>query len=161
MRTDQARPVFERFWEKVEIPDPEGCWLWIGNKFRVRNQPKKTGYGIISIGSRADGSKRNALAHRLSYEMLRGTIPSGMCIDHRVCRNKSCVNPWHMVVCTRAENTAQPDAGGVFNKAKTHCKRGHELSPENTRYWRGARACRTCILTSQRRFYQKRRLNSQ
>jgi hypothetical protein len=30
------------------------------------------------------------------------------------------------------------------NTAKTHCLRGHEFTPENTRLYRGKRNCRTC-----------------
>lgn len=48
-----------------------GCWLWLrGTAF---------GYGQISVGG------KNAFAHRLSYELLRGPIPAGLTIDH-LCR---------------------------------------------------------------------------
>lgn len=32
----------------------------------------------------------------------------------------------------------------AINAAKTHCKWGHEFTPENTRIYSGKRACRTC-----------------
>lgn len=31
-----------------------------------------------------------------------------------------------------------------FNAAKTHCKRGHEFTPENTEFSQGARQCIAC-----------------
>lgn len=39
---------------------------------------------------------------------------------------------------------------GVSNKDKTHCLRGHEFTPENTRWYKNvrgnpARACRACL----------------
>ncbi|GAA2159199.1 MULTISPECIES: WhiB family transcriptional regulator [Glycomyces] len=32
----------------------------------------------------------------------------------------------------------------AVNAAKTHCKRNHEFTPENTRWSNGHRSCRTC-----------------
>ena len=34
---------------------------------------------------------------------------------------------------------------GNQNKGITHCKRGHEFTPENTRISDGRRVCRTCV----------------
>ena len=33
---------------------------------------------------------------------------------------------------------------GARNRAKTHCSRGHEFTPENTRHYQGERHCRPC-----------------
>jgi hypothetical protein len=33
---------------------------------------------------------------------------------------------------------------GSLQRNKTHCKRGHEFTPENTRLWSGKRICRLC-----------------
>jgi len=34
---------------------------------------------------------------------------------------------------------------GAKNAVKTHCKRGHEFTPENTRRTEAGRTCVTCI----------------
>jgi hypothetical protein len=56
------------------------------------------------------GNKRTALAHRVAYEALVGPIPDGMTIDH-LCRNKRCLNPAHMELVTRGENTRRAHEG--------------------------------------------------
>lgn len=69
----------ERFWNKVTKTD--SCWVW--------NGAKQKGYGI----ARTDG--KSGLAHRLSYQWLKGEIPEGAQLDH-MCHNRSCVNPDHL-----------------------------------------------------------------
>ena len=63
----------ETFMDHVEIQ--VGCWLWTGNL-------SNAGYGRW-------GSK---FAHRLSYELYKGSIPVGMEVDH-LCFNPACVRP--------------------------------------------------------------------
>lgn len=83
----------ERLWSRVR--KTPACWLWTG---RVET----SGYGRIQ----AAGTRRRFFVHRLAYELLVGPIPVGMTIDH-LCMERTCVNPAHMEVVTRAENTAR------------------------------------------------------
>lgn len=74
-------------------PDGERCWLWKGYK-------DAKGYGQVRVGERA------MWAHRVSYELFRGPIPAGRTVHHE-CNNPSCINPAHLTLATRAENTAE------------------------------------------------------
>ena len=87
------RTLHEQFARAVVVR--AGCWGWRGS---VGNH----GYGRIR--KRDDGRQTELLAHRYSYELFRGRIPDGLCIDH-LCRNRLCANPAHLEVVTLAENT--------------------------------------------------------
>lgn len=126
----------DRFWNKVKKTDT--CWIWVGYH-------NEAGYGMINI------KNKPYRAHRLAYEMLVGPIPEGLHIDH-LCRVRDCVNPAHMEPVTNLENTRR-GIGGLMaskrNAAITHCRQGHEFTPENT-VMRGSktrkfRGCRLCV----------------
>jgi hypothetical protein len=83
------------------------------------------------------------------YRAIRGDFPSALVLDH-LCRNSICVNPFHAEPVTQAVNLERaPTAIATVNAAKTHCRHGHEFTPENT-YWsknrngRPMRQCRAC-----------------
>lgn len=137
----------DRFWSKVQ--KSEGCWLWLAYK-------KKTGHGVFWM----DGKPR--AAYRVSYENTVGPVPDGLHMDH-LCRNPACVNPAHLEPVTRAENTRRGLAGAYqwFETAsQTHCRRGHEYTPENLRITvEGEKCCRACVrIVSRARFYKRRGL---
>lgn len=81
----------ERFWAKVDRKGPDECWKWWGSTTGFR-------YGQINVGNGV-----RVLAHRLSWEWAKGPIPEGKYLDH-ICRCRSCVNPAHLRLATRAEN---------------------------------------------------------
>lgn len=128
----------ERFWSKVQIGEPDGCWLW-----KACLTPQ--GYG------RFHWRGRSVQAHRVAYELAVGPIPEGCELDHvreRGCVHRHCVNPAHLEPVTPEENKRRQDIGKAarINAAKTHCVRGHEFTPENTYRRPGSewRECRTC-----------------
>lgn len=136
--------------ESKYTPEPNtGCWLWHG-------MVSAEGYGKVFIAGKTYS------AHRVSYEVERGSIPVGLQIDH-LCRVRNCINPDHLEAVTASENTRRGLLGVLIspeNKAlrtarrrawvqsRTHCKNGHALIGDNVRYLvtdRGnERQCRAC-----------------
>ena len=47
------------------------------------------------------------------------------------------------------------DQFGNWNADKTHCIRGHEFTPENTRFRNGRRECRECCRMRDRERYHR------
>lgn len=120
----------DRFWDKVEKTDT--CWLWTA---AMNNK----GYGRFSLEGRL------YLPHRLAWEDVNGPIPEGKVLDHFVCETHRCVRPDHIRPVTSLENTLRGNSQGSKNAAKTHCKRGHALTPDNLyKSQRGHRDCIAC-----------------
>lgn len=139
----------ERFWAKVnrDGPIPEfaphlgPCWLWTASLF-ASGHPQFHFYG------------KNGRAHRYAYLTWVGPIPAGKELDH-LCHVRHCVRPSHLEAVTRLENILRGDLPGILRArfaAQTHCKNGHEFTPENTYVCKeGRRHCTTCSLARQRR----------
>lgn len=125
--TKHGTPVEVAFMAKVR---PVGaCLEW-------QAALSTTGYGVF----------RGRSAHRTAYELFVGPVDLGMDVDH-ICRNRRCVDPRHLQVVTHRENSLSSTSPMALNAAKTHCKRGHEFTPENTERATNGRACRTCRQT--------------
>lgn len=122
---------------------PGGCWLWSG--------PVTAGY------SKAWFDGKSITGHRLMYTHYVGVVPAGLQLDH-LCRNRLCVNPYHLEpVTSRENNLRNPNSVLSINLGKTHCVHGHELSGDNLYVTpAGRRNCRACRVAAARRSVSKR-----
>jgi hypothetical protein len=141
------------------IAGRNGCIIWTGTVHPVTN------YGLIS-----DGGKTR-YAHRVIYELVKGAIPAGLVVDH-ACHNRDldcpggncihhrCINPHHLDAVTHSENRLRsPHTKTSANGQKTHCKHGHEFTPENTMVIgsTGTRVCLACHRRRQREYTARKR----
>jgi hypothetical protein len=124
-------PVRVDKWFAKHIRPAGECWEWVGA--RTMN-----GYGQLKIAG------KSSMAHRALYEYFITDIPAGLDLDH-LCRNRACVNPWHLEPVTRSTNLFRAANLGRHNTLKTECPQRHPYDEANTRITvKGGRACRAC-----------------
>lgn len=95
----------ERFWSKVDRRSDDECWEWQGAR-------KSGGYGVMRPEGQRNGP--TVKAHRMSL-MLAGVDVEGVVVRHR-CDNPPCVNPAHLEVGTKAENSRDMVDRGRFTR---------------------------------------------
>lgn len=136
---EQARSYIQCRYRIAE----NGCWEWTGALY-------SGGYGQATI------NRTGYTAHRVAYEVFKGSIPEGLVLDH-LCRNRCCINPDHLDPVTNRENLMR--GVGVTARAATvtRCPSGHEYTGDNTYYKRGWRYCRTCRNKQFRDYYARRK----
>lgn len=117
----KARPVTERFWDKVECGSD--CWEWQGRTYR-------NGYGVL----RLNNPRRQESAHRVAYALTYGPIPSGLLVMH-TCDNRRCCRPDHLTLGTVADNNADARRKSRHPHGPTHGSRTHPAA---------FRRCSTC-----------------
>lgn len=115
-------------------PEPNtGCWLW-------SEGTDWAGYGYFRHAG-------ELLAHRCSYVLHSGPIPTGLHVLHK-CDVPACVNPEHLFLGTHQDNMTDCKVKGRTQRAnakKTHCPQGHEYSSDNVRRLaNGGRGCKAC-----------------
>lgn len=134
----------ERFTERIDVRGEDDCWPWRAGVF-------DQGYG------RFKSSGKEHRAHRLAYQLAIGPIDDGAHLDHtchnadencpggRTCPHRRCCNPRHLEPTTRVENVMRGRSQAAENARKTHCQKGHALTPENVRLTSdGRRRCMAC-----------------
>lgn len=144
---------------EARIDKSGDCWLWTG-------AISTSGYAMLRVGG------RTLQAHRWYYELTRGPVAGGRELDHVchsrnldcaggvTCRHRRCVNPDHLEPVAQRENWRRGRSLSAANLAKTHCKRGHEFSEENTyrssRGGKSSRSCRACGRRTARDYVARR-----
>ncbi len=139
------------FWQRVDkngtIPEnrPElgPCWLWTGN-ITAR------GYGMSCHGG------KQVFAHIVGYELFNGPKPEGTDTDH-LCRNHPCCRYSHLEAVPHKTNVLRGLSPIARNAFKTHCDKGHELTPDNVKILAGGgRRCIACRRIWTREWQRKR-----
>jgi hypothetical protein len=123
-----------------------GCMEWLGTRAFY-------GYGKTMFRG------KTTTAHRKVWTLTYGEIPEGMCVLHK-CDNPPCCNPDHLFLGTHADNARDREAkgrGGGKKNTVTHCKNGHEYTPENTYRYKRTKYCRICVRAKTQRYYRKRK----
>jgi hypothetical protein len=139
MSNQYAGALFLFLFDVDTSAGPNGCWPWKGRR-------TDKGYGQFQVNGR---KKR---AHRWLVEYALGDeLDPDIFVCH-TCDNPPCCNPRHLFIGDALANNRDCAAKGRHprgyygnqNMTKTHCLRGHEFTPENTRIYRGIRVCRAC-----------------
>jgi hypothetical protein len=145
-------PLSERVMHRIAIHPETGCWLWLG-------RPTSWGYG------RATDRGQYVFVHRYFYELIHnnGKRLSPSIHVHHECEERRCCNPQHLRALERGDHSRHHGsfakavaANAIRQRAQTHCKRGHEFTPENTHVnKRGSRVCRECSRARFREQYRR------
>lgn len=140
------RPLVDRFHDKYIVDPDTGCWLWTA---ALNNR----GYGTLGYGA---PTYKAGYAHRISYELHHGPIPTDRVVDH-MCDVRRCVNPDHLQLLTNRENILRSDYPPLVAHVLGQCTQGHIL--EDTGYYvrrvgpaAGTRLCRECMLRRAREY---------
>jgi hypothetical protein len=146
-KVDKAGPLPER------APHLGPCWIWTGY-----TQPN--GYGMMAIGSRTDGTRKQVFIHRWSHEHFIGPIPETFTVDHK-CFVPSCARPEHLEAVPHRVNLLRGDTVTARNAAATHCPAGHPYEGDNLRVRaNGDRVCKQCHRDKERARWQARNPNA-
>ena len=92
------------FWARVDMTsDPQGCWLWTGNKC-------PSGYGSLKWEG------KTCKSHRVSYILTGHTVPEGLVLAHseHCVGKRHCCNPDHLTPKTHSGNSTDMHRDGTM-----------------------------------------------
>lgn len=117
-----------------------GCWLWPGGLSRN---------GYAQDAYRSKGCR----VHRKMFEIANGVTLERWQYACHTCDTRHCVNPAHVWIGTPKDNQQDMSRKGRAGfQSATHCRAGHEMTPENTRRYppNYRRSCVACQRIRQR-----------
>lgn len=126
---------------------------------KIMSLQSKGDFGHLQVILQRCGEYRHWAVHQLVAVAFIGECPEGMetCHNNGIASDNRAEN---LRYGTKSENALDQVRHGVHNNArKTHCKRGHEFTPENTKIIsdRGWRKCVTCSKQAGRERYLRSR----
>lgn len=115
-----------------------GCWEFTGTKTH-------DGYGRFKAWNASKKKYVSHLAHRVSYYIFKEHFYNEEHVLHR-CDNPPCIRPDHLFLGDNKINVADKMAKGRHaGQKQTHCKQGHEFTPDNTvPRSEGGKYCKLC-----------------
>lgn len=129
-------------------PDPTlDCWEW-GGQYNLDR------YGVWDVYDVNGKRRSNFKVHRLAHELATERIPQGYVVHH-TCGNRSCCNPAHLEAISHTEHSKREFSTFHRSMSSTHCKNGHEYTPENTSIRRGHRHCLACQRNTSKLRYER------
>jgi hypothetical protein len=124
--------------DKMEYQSNTGCWNWAGSK---ENGPRPM---------RKLFGKNVPISHVSAWLWLGWKPGCDLWVLHK-CDNGRCFNPKHLYLGSPSRNAIDSVERGrhAFSR-RTHCKNGHEYTPENTKprvapSGRTVRGCKSCL----------------
>lgn len=115
----------DRWMRRTAPREPGTCWVWKGLR-------SPNGYGVFG---------QKVYAHRWTYAEMVGPIPRGMVIDH-ICRNRACVNPSHLRLATKRQNSLENSESPIAkNHKKESCPTCGGAYETRKNGWRFCRPC--------------------
>ena len=118
LKVNLSRKDIKRIMSKIEVDPVSDCWVWNG---AIAN-----GYGQTRYGDRME------YTHRVLFAWLVVPLPKGLghqtpVLDHVVCDNPLCSNPFHLELTTNRMNVLRGNSPVAVNARKSHCSKGHPL----------------------------------
>jgi hypothetical protein len=140
LKVNLSRKDVERIMSKIVVDPVSDCWVWNG---AIAN-----GYGQTWYGDRME------YTHRVLFAWLVVPLPKGLghqtpVLDHVVCDNRLCSNPFHLKLTTNRMNVLRGNSPVAVNARKSLCSKGHPR-PDS-------RICSKCRIENQRKWRKKNR----
>lgn len=109
----------DRFWEKVDLPDLDGCWNWNAGRYHF-------GHGMFWLNGKNRVASRVMAAHCLGV----CEVPRDVLVCHH-CDNPPCVNPEHLFLGSYGDNAADRERKNRSNRSSGESHHCAKLTLDN------------------------------